>query len=163
MVFWWVPYLAKRPRSGFNNGSGDNSNCGCILGPRHLFEFDLNNDPSPGNSSLALDESTSVHLNLWSPKILIIHLMSAMSGPRLDFNNCPWDNLNNSCILTHRRLFVSHSNNGPSPGLCNLGQMKDTPVQVSHLWSISSFHPIFCLRNNCDVTYINEILFLETM
>ena len=58
--------------------------------------------------------------------------MSAISGPRLDFNNCPWDNLNNSRILTHRRLFVSDSNNGPSTGLCNLGQMKDTPVQVSH-------------------------------
>ena len=135
MVFWWVPYLAKRPRSDFNNGSGDNSNRSCILGPRHLFEFDLNNDPSPGNSSLGSDGSTSVHLNLWSPKILIIQLMSAISGPRLDFNNCPWDNLNNSRILTHRRLFVSDSNNGPSPGFCNLGQMKDTPVQVSHLWS----------------------------
>ena len=131
----WVPYLAKRLRSDFNNGSGDNSNCGCILGPRHLFEFDLNNDPSPGNSSLGSDGSTSVHLNLWSPKILIIHLMSAISGPRLDFNNCPWDNLNNRRILTHWRLFVSDSNNGPSPGLCNLGQMKDTPVQVSYLWS----------------------------
>ena len=127
MVFWWVPYLVKRLRSYFNNGSGDNSNCGCILGPRHLSEFDLNNDPSPGNSSLGSDGSTSVHLNLWSPKILIIHLMSAISGPRLDFNN--------SRILTYRSLFVSYSNNGPSPGLCNLGQMKDTPVQVSHLWS----------------------------
>ena len=40
MVFWWALYLAKRPRPDFNNGSGDNSNCGCILGPRHLFEFD---------------------------------------------------------------------------------------------------------------------------
>ena len=58
--------------------------------------------------------------------------MSAISGSRLDFNNYPWDNLNNSCILTHQRLF---ENNGPSPGLCNLGQMKDTPVQVSHSWS----------------------------
>ena len=112
----------------FNNGSGDNSNCGCILGPRHLFEFGLNNDPSPGNSGLGSDGSTSVHLNLWSPKILMIHLMSAIFGPKLDFNNCPWDNLNNSHILTHQRLFVSDSNNGPSPGLCNLGQMKDTPV-----------------------------------
>ena len=28
---------------------------------------------------------------------------------------------------------------------------------------ISSFQPTFWLRNNCDVTYINEILFLETM
>ena len=83
-----------------------------------------------GNCSLGSDGSTSVHLNLWSPKILIIHLMSAISGPRLDFNNCPWDNLNNSRILTYRRLFVSDSNNGPSPGLCNLGQMKDTAVQV---------------------------------
>ena len=120
--------LAKRPRPDFNNGSGDNSKCGCILGPRHLFEFDLNNDPSLGNSSLGSDGSTSVHPNLWSPKTLIIHLMNAMSGPRLDFNNCPWDNLNNSCILTHQRLFVSDSSNGPSPGLCNLGQMKDTAV-----------------------------------
>ena len=134
MVFWWVPYLAKSPRPDFNNnnGSGDNSNCGCILGPQHLFEFDLNNDPSPGNSSLGSDGSTSVHLNFLSAKMLIIHLMSAISGP---FNNCPWDNLHNSHFLTHRRLFVSDSNNGPSPGLCNLGQMKDTPVQVSHLWS----------------------------
>ena len=115
-------HLAKRPRPDFNNGSGDNSNCGCILGPRHLFEFGLNNDPSPGNSSLGSDGSTSVHLNLWSPKILIIHLMSAISCPRLDFNNCPWDNLDNSPILTHRRLFVSDSNHGPSPGLCNLDQ-----------------------------------------
>ena len=95
MVFWWVPYLVKRPRPDFNNGSGDNSDCGCILGPRHLFEFDLNNDPSPGNSILGSDGSTSVYLNLWSPKILIIHLMSAISGLRLDFNNCPCDNLNN--------------------------------------------------------------------
>ena len=135
MVFWWVPYLAKCPRPDFNNSSGDNSNCGCLLGPQHLFEFGLNNDPSPGNFSLGSDGSTSVHLNLWSPKILIIHLMSAVSGPRLDFNNFPWDNLNNSRNLTHRCLFVSDSNNSPSPGLCNLGQMKDTPVRVSHLWS----------------------------
>ena len=28
---------------------------------------------------------------------------------------------------------------------------------------ISRFHPIFRLCNNCDVTYIDEILFLETM
>ena len=83
MVFWWVPYLAKRPRPDFNNGSGDNSNCGYNLGPRHLFEFDLNNYLSPGNSSLGSDGgSTFVHLNLWSPKILIIHLMSAISGPK---------------------------------------------------------------------------------
>ena len=61
--------------------------------------------------------------------------MSAISGSRLDFNNCPWDNLNNSRILTHRRLFVSDSNDGNSPDLCILAQMKDTPVQVSHLWS----------------------------
>ena len=74
-------------------------------------------------------------MNLWSPKILIIYLMSAISGSRLHFNNCPWDNLNNDRILTHRRLFECNSNNGPSPGLCNLGQMKATPVQVSHLWS----------------------------
>ena len=127
----WVPCLAGRPRPDFNNGSGDNSNCGCILGPRHLFEFDLNNDPSPGNSSLGSDGSTSVHLNLWSPKILIIHLMSAISGPRLDFNNCPWDNLNNSRILTHRRLFVSDSNNGPSPGQQSSSN-ENAPVQVSH-------------------------------
>ena len=64
--------------------------------------------------------------------MLNIHLMNAISGLRLDFNNCPWDNLNNSRILTHQCLFVSDSNNGPFPGLCNLGQMKDTPVQV---WS----------------------------
>ena len=61
--------------------------------------------------------------------------MSVTFGPRLDFNNCPWDNLNNDCILTHRRLFESDSNNDPSPDFCNLGQMKATPVQVSHLWS----------------------------
>ena len=61
--------------------------------------------------------------------------MSVIFGPRLDFNNCPWDNLNNDCILTHWRLFESDSNNGPSPGFCNLGQMKATSVQVSHLWS----------------------------
>ena len=126
MVFWWVPYLAKHSRSDFNNGSGDNSNCGCILGPRHLFEFDFNNDPSTGNSSLGPDGSTSFHLNLWSPKILIIHLMSTISGPRLDLNNCSWDKLNNSRILTYWHLFVSDSINGPSPGLFNLGQMKDT-------------------------------------
>ena len=126
---------AIRLRPDFNNGSGDNSNCGCILCPQHLFDFDLNNDPSPGNFSLGSDGSISVHLNLWSPKILIIHLMSPISGPRLGFNNCPWDNLNNSRILTHRRLLVFDSNNSPSPGLCNLGQMKDAPVQVSHLWS----------------------------
>ena len=134
MVFWWVPYLAKRPRLDFKNVSGDNSNCGCNLSPQHSFEFDLNNDPSRGNSSLRSDGSTSVHLNLWSPKILIIHLMSVISGPRLDFNNCLWDNLNNSRILIHRRLFVSDSNNGPFPGTCNLGQMKDAPVQVCQLW-----------------------------
>ena len=46
MVFWLLQYLAQRPGPDFNNGSGDNSNCGCILGPQHLFEFDLNNDPS---------------------------------------------------------------------------------------------------------------------
>ena len=60
MVFWWVPYLAKRPRPHSINHSGDNSNCGCILGPRHLFEFDLNDDPSLGNYSLGSDGSASV-------------------------------------------------------------------------------------------------------
>ena len=60
MVFWWVPYLANRPRPDFINGSGDNSNCGCIIGPWYLFEFDLNNDPSPGNYSLGSDGSASV-------------------------------------------------------------------------------------------------------
>ena len=103
------------------------TNCGCIFSPQHLFEFDLNNDPSPGNSSLGSDGSTSVHLNLWFLKIIIIHLMSAISGPRIDFYNCPWDNLNNSHILTYRHLFLSNSNDSPSPGLCNLGQIKDTP------------------------------------
>ena len=39
-------------RSDFNNGPGDNSSCGHILGPRHLFESDLNNGPSPGHSDL---------------------------------------------------------------------------------------------------------------
>ena len=91
MVSWWVLYLAKRPRPDFSNGPGDKSNCGRILGFRHLLEFDLNNGLSPGNSNLGSDGSTSVHLNLWSPKILIIHLVSAIlaKGPRLDFNNCP--------------------------------------------------------------------------
>ena len=56
-------------------------------------------------------------------------------APGLTFNNSPWDNLNNDRILTHRRLFESDSNNGPFPGLCNLGQMKATPVQVSNFWS----------------------------
>ena len=134
MVFWWVPYLAKRPRPDFNNGSGDNSNCGCILGI-YLSSTWIMTPPQAIPVLGHWDESTPVHLNLWSPKILIIHLMSAISGPRLDFNNCPWDNSNNTPILTDRRLFVSDSNNGPSPGLCNLGQMKDTPVQVSHFWS----------------------------
>ena len=60
MVFWWIPYLANRPRPDFINGSGDNSNCGCIIGPWHLFEFALNNDPSPGNYSLGSDGSASV-------------------------------------------------------------------------------------------------------
>ena len=56
-------------------------------------------------------------------------------GPRLDFKNCPWDNLNSGHILAHRCLLESDSNNGLSPGHSNLGQMEDTPVQVSHLWS----------------------------
>ena len=101
MVFRLVLYLAERPRLDFNNGSEDNSNCGCILGPWHLFGFDLNNDPSPGNSSLGSDGSTSVTPDEYN------------NCPRLDFNNCPWDNLNNSRIFTHWHLFVSDSNKGP--------------------------------------------------
>ena len=107
--------MAKRPRPDFTNGSGDNSNSGCILGPWHKKK------------------------HFCSPELVVsenfIHLMTAITGPRLDFNNCQWDDLNNGRILAHRPLLESYSNNGLSPGLCNLGQMKDTPVQVSHLWS----------------------------
>ena len=45
----------------------------------------------------------------------------------------PWNNLNSGRIFP-RRLFQSDSNDGPSSRHSNLGQMKDTPVQVSHLW-----------------------------
>ena len=42
-------------------------------------------------------------------------------------------------------------------------QCISTTYDQKHIKGISSFHPIFWLRNNCVVTYINEILVLETM
>ena len=62
-VSWWVPYLAKGHRPEFNNSPGENTNCGRILGPRRLFECDLNNGPSPGHSSLGSDGSNSVQVS----------------------------------------------------------------------------------------------------
>ena len=55
-------------------------------------------------------------------------------GPRLDFNNCPWANLNSGRILAQRCLFESDWNNGSPPSHSNIGQVEDTPVQVLHLW-----------------------------
>ena len=57
---------------------------------------------------------------------ILLHL----SLPRPDFNNCPGDNSVSGCIYCPRHLFESDSNNGPSPGHSNLGQMEDTSVQV---------------------------------
>ena len=69
------------------------------------------------------------------PLVVSWRVQYLTKGPKLDFNNCLWDNLNSGCILAHRRLFHFDSNNGPSPSHSSLGQMEDTPVQVSHLWS----------------------------
>ena len=91
----------RAPRSDFNNGPGDNSNSDCTFAHRRLFEYDSNNGPSSGHSNLGQMEDTSVQV----PTCGI--LMSSISGQgsRLDFNNCPWDNLNSGRILAHRRLF----------------------------------------------------------
>ena len=128
MVSWWVPYLAKGSRPDLNNGPADNSNCGPILSPWRLFESELNNGPSPRHSNLGSDGSTFVQVPTCG---LLVSAISGQ-GPRLDFNSCPWDNLNSGRILVHRRLFESDSNNSSSPGHSNLGQLEDTPVQVSH-------------------------------
>ena len=62
-------------------------------------------------------------------------------GPRPDFKNCPRDNSNTCCILPPPpRLFDSDSNDGPSPGHSNLGQLEDTPAQISYLWFPGGFN-----------------------
>ena len=55
-------------------------------------------------------------------------------GPKPDFNDGPRITRIVAAFLSPA-FFESDSNNGPSPGHSNLGQMEDTPVQVSHLWS----------------------------
>ena len=75
-------------------------------------------------------EDTSIQVShLWSPGGCV-----SSQGPRPDFSNGPGNNSNCGWILGPRRLFESDSNNGPSSGHSNLGQMEDTSVQVSHLW-----------------------------
>ena len=122
MVSWWVPNLAKGPRPDLNNGPEDNSNCDHIYGPRHLFESNLNNVPSTGHKYVPLMVS-------WWVQYLA-------KGPRPDFtDNGPGITRIVASFLPPRRLFESSSNNGLSPGQSNLGQIQDTSVQVSHLWS----------------------------
>ena len=45
MVFWWGDIFSQGPRTDFNNGPGNNSNRGCILGLWRLFESDSNDGP----------------------------------------------------------------------------------------------------------------------
>ena len=44
-ISWWLLYLAKGPMPDFNNSPGNYLNSTRILGPRPLFETDVNNDP----------------------------------------------------------------------------------------------------------------------
>ena len=55
-------------------------------------------------------------------------------GPRPDINNGPGVT---RIVPTFwpQHLFKFNSNNGPSQAIPILGQMEDTPVQVSRLWS----------------------------
>ena len=62
----WSPggcRILPRPRPDFNKCPENSSNCGCILGLRHLFEYDSNNGPSPCHSNLGSDGSTSVQVS----------------------------------------------------------------------------------------------------
>ena len=72
MVSWWVKYLPKGCRPDFNNDLVGDSNSGPVLAPRHLFESNLNNGPSPGHPSLVSDEvyicSSLLFMNFWPRK-----------------------------------------------------------------------------------------------
>ena len=79
------------PWPDFNNGPGDNSNCGRIFGTQQLFEADLNNGPSPvlGQMRVLLFRCLTYGL-----------LVGAMpgQGPWPDFSNGPGDNSDSGCI-----------------------------------------------------------------
>ena len=86
MMIWCLPHLAKGPGPDFNTGQRDNSNCGCILGPRPLFEPDSNNQPSLGQSNLGQMEDNfcsgvSQMVSCW--------VQYLARGHRPKFNNGP--------------------------------------------------------------------------
>ena len=86
MVSWWLPYLAKGPTPDFNSDSGNDSNIGCILALQHLFEYNLNNNPSPRHSNLVSDRiyicsGFLLMASWWLP------YLDLPKGCRPDFNN----------------------------------------------------------------------------
>ena len=85
-------------------------------------------------------------------------------GRRTDFNTGPRDNSNCVCILNPQRLFESDSNNGPSLGQCNLGQIEDSSVQAFHQWSPTGYNiwpgPRPEFNNGPGITRIGAALLL---
>ena len=76
-------------------------------------------------------EDTSVQVShLWSPSGW--HIWPRAPGLT---SVMTWNDLNCSRILGPWRLFESDLNNSPSQAIPILGQMEDTPIQVSYLWS----------------------------
>ena len=97
-------------------GPRGNSNSAHILAPAFLqIQLDLNDDASPGHSSLGSDRRytcSSLSLMVW-------WLPYLAKSPMPDFNNCPGNSLNSSRSLDLRRLLETDLNNGPSPSHSN--------------------------------------------
>ena len=109
------------PRPDFNNGPENKSNCGCILCPG------VYSSPTrimaPPTAIPVLAQMEVLLLRCPTDGLLVGAILA--KGPRPDFNNCPWANLNGGRILTPRCLFESDSNNGLLPSHSNLSQMED--------------------------------------
>ena len=109
-----------------------NGKCGVInsgpVFPQRLFESNLNNGPSPGDSNLVSDEvyiCSSLMIFWWLP-----YLANLNNGS------------NSGCILVLQRLFQSNLNNGPSPSHSNL--VSDGGIHLfrspSYLWFSGGYH-----------------------
>ena len=131
MVSWWLPYLAKDPTLDFNSGPGNDSNIGCILALRRLFESNLNNGLSPSHSNLVSDgvyifSSLLPMVSWWVP-----YLPKAC---RPDFNNGLGGDSNSGPVLAPPGVYLSPTQiMAPPRATPILCQMKYTSVQVSYL------------------------------
>ena len=127
----------------FNNDLGDNSESGRIFAPWHLFESNSNNGPIPRPIQYWSDGRYSC--SGVPPPMVSWWVQYLAKGPRPDFNNCPWDDLNSGRILAHQRLFESNLNNGLSPSQSNLGTLKKiTAACTVATLLISPFSPPKC-------------------